>query len=212
MSEIFNFLFAQYKDYSTLHIVLEIIAIIFATFSVVYSWKNNILTYPTGLVSTGIFVYMMLQWNLYGDMIINGYYFYMSIYGWLLWSKKDTTNHNLLKISSTTPAERVNCIIIFGASVVGISAVYIYFDKFTYWWAYVDTFITGLFFVGMWLMAKRKIENWLFLILGDIIAIPLFFFKGYTLTSILNILLTIIAIYGYLSWKKTLQSEKQLLT
>ena len=212
MSEIFNFLFAQYKDYSTLHIVLEIIAIIFATFSVIYSWKNNILTYPTGLVSTGIFVYMMLQWNLYGDMIINGYYFYMSIYGWLLWSKKDTTNHNLLKISSTTPAERVNCIIIFGASVVGISAVYIYFDKFTYWWAYVDTFITGLFFVGMWLMAKRKIENWLFLILGDIIAIPLFFFKGYTLTSILNILLTIIAIYGYLSWKKTLQSEKQLLT
>jgi len=212
MSEIFNFLFAQYKDYSTLHIVLEIIAIIFATFSVIYSWKNNILTYPTGLVSTGIFVYMMLQWNLYGDMIINAYYFYMSIYGWLLWSKKDTTNHNLLKISSTTPAERVNCIIIFGASVVGISAVYIYFDKFTYWWAYVDTFITGLFFVGMWLMAKRKIENWLFLILGDIIAIPLFFFKGYTLTSILNILLTIIAIYGYLSWKKTLQSEKQLLT
>lgn len=212
MSEIFNFLFAQYKDYSTLHIVLEIIAIIFATFSVVYSWKNNILTYPTGIVSTGIFVYMMLQWNLYGDMIINAYYFYMSIYGWLLWSKKDTTDHDLLKITSINASERVNCIIIFTVSVIGISAVYIYFDKFTYWWAYVDTFITGLFFVGMWLMAKRKIENWLFLIAGDIIAIPLFFLKGYTLTSILNILLTVIAILGYLSWKKTLQSEKQLLT
>ena len=212
MSEILNFLFAQYKDYSTLHIVLEAIATVFATFSVVYSWKNNILVYPTGIISTGIFVYMMLQWNLYGDMIINAYYFFMSIYGWILWSKKDNANHDLLKISAMTAADRVNCIIIFMASVIGISAVYIYFDKFTYWWAYVDTFITGLFFVGMWLMAKRKIENWLFLIVGDIIAIPLFFFKGYTLTSILNIVLTIIAIYGYLSWKKTLQSENLSLT
>jgi nicotinamide mononucleotide transporter len=210
MGEIFDFLFAQYKDYSTLHIVLEAIATIFAIFSVVYSWKNNILTYPTGLISTGIFVYMMLQWNLYGDMIINAYYFYMSIYGWLLWSKKDSTNQDLLKISVMTPDDRVKSIIIFSVSVVGISAIYIYFDKFTYWWAYADTFITGLFFVGMWLMAKRKIENWLFLIVGDIIAIPLFFLKGYTLTSLLNVILTVIAIFGYLSWKKTLQSEKQL--
>lgn len=209
MAEVFNFLFSQYKEYSTLHIVLEAIATLFAVFSVVYSKKNNILVYPTGLISTGIFVYMMFQWDLYGDMIINAYYFYMSIYGWLLWSRKDAENHDLLKISVMNTDDKVKSAIIFGFSIIGISAVYIYFDKFTYWWAYVDTFITGLFFVGMWLMARRKIENWLFLIAGDIIAIPLFFLKGYTLTSILNIVLTVIAIFGYLSWKKTLQSEKQ---
>lgn len=209
MAEVFDFLFAQYKEYSTLHIVLEFIATLFAVFSVVYSKKNNILVYPTGLISTGIFVYMMFQWDLYGDMIINAYYFYMSIYGWLLWSKKDHENHDALKISSMDTGDKVKSAIIFGISIIGISVVYIYFDKFTYWWAFVDTFITGLFFVGMWLMARRKIENWLFLIAGDIIAIPLFFLKGYTLTSILNIVLTVIAIFGYLSWKKTLQSEKQ---
>lgn len=208
MTTIFDFLFGQYKDYSTLHIILELIATIFGIFSVVYSKKNNILVYPTGLISTAIYVYLLFQWHLYGDLIINAYYFYMSIYGWLLWSRKDNTNHDLLKITTMTASDRTKSAAIFLGSIIGVSIVYIYFNKFTYWWAYIDTFITGLFFVGMWLMAKRKIENWLFLIAGDIIAIPLFFLKGYTLTSILNIVLTIIAIFGYLSWKRALQSEK----
>lgn len=209
MITIFDFLFGQYKDYSTLHIILELIATIFGIFSVVYSKKNNILVYPTGLISTAIYVYLLFQWHLYGDLIINAYYFYMSIYGWLLWSRKDSTNHDLLKITTMLPSDRIKSAAIFMGSIIGVSVVYIYFNKFTYWWAYIDTFITGLFFVGMWLMAKRKIENWLFLIAGDIIAIPLFFLKGYTLTSILNIVLTIIAIFGYLSWKRVLQSEER---
>lgn len=209
MTTIFDFLFGQYKDYSTLHIVLELIATIFGIFSVVYSKKNNILVYPTGLISTAIYVYLLFQWHLYGDLIINAYYFYMSIYGWLLWSRKDSTNHDLLKITTMTASDRTKSASIFFAAIIGVSVIYIYFNKFTYWWAYIDTFITGLFFVGMWLMAKRKIENWLFLIAGDIIAIPLFFLKGYTLTSILNIVLTIIAIFGYLSWKRVLQSEER---
>ncbi|RWW93820.1 nicotinamide riboside transporter PnuC [Flavobacterium cerinum] len=208
MITIFDFLFGQYKDYSTLHIILELIATIFGIFSVVYSKKNNILVYPTGLISTAIYVYLLFKWHLYGDLIINAYYFYMSIYGWLLWSRKDNTNHDLLKITMMTASDRTKSAVIFLGSIIGVSIVYIYFNKFTYWWAYIDTFITGLFFVGMWLMAKRKIENWLFLIAGDIIAIPLFFLKGYTLTSILNIVLTIIAIFGYLSWKRALQNEK----
>lgn len=211
MIDFFNFLFSQYSTYSTTHIVLEAVATLFAVASVIYSKKNNILVYPTGIVSTGIFVYMMYQWSLYGDMIINVYYFYMSFYGWLLWSRKDNTDHDLLKISNMTAKDKINSFLIFALSVIGISIVYIYFDKFTYWWAFVDTFITGLFFVGMWLMAKRKIENWLFLIAGDVIAIPLFFLKGYTLTSILNLILTVIAIFGYLAWKKILQEEKQIV-
>lgn len=209
MITIFDFLFGQYKDYSTIHIILEFIATIFGIFSVVYSKKNNILVYPTGLISTAIYVYLLFQWHLYGDLIINAYYFYMSIYGWLLWSRKDSTNHDLLKITTMTASDKAKSAAIFFAAIIGVSVIYIYFNKFTYWWAYIDTFITGLFFVGMWLMAKRKIENWLFLIAGDIIAIPLFFLKGYTLTSILNIVLTIIAIFGYLSWKRVLQSEER---
>jgi nicotinamide mononucleotide transporter len=209
MTEAADFLFGQYKGYSTFHIILEAIAVIFAIFSVVYSKKNNILVYPTGIVSTAIFVYLLFVWNLYGEMIINAYYFIMSIYGWLLWSRKDGFNHDLLKISRMNAKDYLISALIFIISVIFVSGVYVKFEKFTYWWAYVDVFITGLFFVGMWLLAKRKPENWLFLIVGDIIAVPLFFLKGYTLTSILNIVLTIIAIYGYFAWKRILLNEEQ---
>lgn len=209
MGDVFQFLFGQYKEYSNLNIVLEAVALTLGIFSVVYSKKNSILVYPTGIVSTLIYVYMMYQWQLYGDMIINAYYFYMSIYGWVLWSRKDSHNNATLKISGMNAKDNIRCIAIFSISVIFVSGVFAIFGLYTKWWAYVDTFITGLFFVGMWLMAKRKVENWLFLIAGDIIAVPLFFLKGYTLTSILNIVLTIIAIYGYIAWKKILLSEKQ---
>jgi nicotinamide mononucleotide transporter len=87
-----------------------------------------------------------------------------------------------------------------------VVSVYHYFGKFTTWYAYVDTVITGIFFVGMWLMAKRKVENWIFWIIGDVISIPLYFAKGYTFTSFQYIVFTVVAIFGYLEWKKILNS------
>lgn len=209
MHEIFEFLFGQYRGYQTIDIVLEIVAVVFGIFSVIYSAKNNILVYPTGLVSTAIFVYLLYKSSLYGDMIINAYYFYMSVYGWLLWNRKDEAGTAELKITRMTAKDNVVIMRIFVVSVIFVAFVYHYDGKFIYWWAYVDTFITGLFFIGMWLLAKRKLENWLFLIVGDIIAVPLFYLKGLTFTSILNIVLTIIAIFGYLAWKKTLAGHIQ---
>ena len=83
----------------------------------------------------------------------------------------------------------------------------LFFNKFTTWYSYVDTLLTGLFFVGMWLMAKRKVENWIFWIIGDVISIPLYFIKGYTFTSLQFLIFTIVAIYGYLEWKKILNNS-----
>ena len=83
----------------------------------------------------------------------------------------------------------------------------VFFDKFTHWYSYVDTLVTGIFFVGMWLMAKRKIENWILWIIGDIISIPMYFYKGYAFTSIQYFIFTIIAILGYLEWKKVIQQK-----
>lgn len=208
MTDFFDFFFSQFEGYTPLFLILELTAILFGLLSVIYSAKNNILVYPTGIISTFIFVYILYTANLYGDLIINAYYFYMSAYGWFLWSRKDRYNHELLKISSVTVKENKKCLAIFIVSVIFVALVYHFFDMFNQWWAYVDTFITGLFFIGMWLLAKRKIENWLYLIAGDIIAIPLFFYKGLIFTGFFYIVLTIIAIFGYLSWKKTLLSEK----
>ena len=204
-----EYFFSQYATYSTLDIVLEIVAVIFGLFSVWYAKKDDILVFPTGLVSTFIYVYLLWKWTLWGDMMINGYYFIMSIYGWYHWTRKkgDTVEFPISVISNH---EKRIAIIIFIFTVAFVVSVYHYFDKFTTWYAYVDTFITGIFFIGMWLMAKRKIENWIFWIIGDVISIPLYFAKGFTFTSFQYIIFTIVAVYGYLEWKRTLDSSSKL--
>ena len=83
-----EFLFSQYKDYSNVFIFLELTAVVFGIISVLFARKNNILVYPTGLVSTLIYVYILLEWKLFGDFIINIYYSVMSILGWYLWIRK----------------------------------------------------------------------------------------------------------------------------
>lgn len=203
MTEIFNFLFEQYKTYETIDIVLEIIAVIFGFLSVWYSKKNKVLVFPTGMISTLIFVYLLLKWELLGDMMINAYYFIMSIYGWYIWTYKSDGEHET-PISKTTYKEKKISVLIFIATLIFVYAVYTYFEKWTNWTAYVDTFTTAIFFVGMWLMAKRKIENWIFWIIGDLISVPLYLYKGFTFTSFQYFGFTFIAIFGYLTWKKNL--------
>lgn len=209
MSEIIDFLFGQYSESSTVDIVLEITAVIFGFLSVWYSKQNKVLVFPTGMISTAIFVYLLLKWELLGDMMINGYYFIMSVYGWYIWTRKVDETH-VTPISRTTPKEKKISILIFIATLVFVYFVYETFDKWTSWTAYVDTITTAVFFVGMWLMARRKIENWIYWIIGDIISVPLYFYKGFTFTSLQYLLFTFIAIFGYLAWKKTLDKSPSI--
>lgn len=202
----FDYFFSQYNDYPVHEVYLEIIAMLFGLCSVWYAKKDNIWVFPTGLISTSIYAYLLWQWSLLGDSMINVYYFIMSIYGWYHWTRK-RGDVDEFPISVMNHKEKVMAIIIFILTVVFVVVVYLYFDKFTSWYSYLDTLLTAIFFVGMWLMAKRKIENWIFWILGDMLSIPLYFAKGYTFTSFQYLIFTIIAVYGYLEWKKTLNSS-----
>jgi nicotinamide mononucleotide transporter len=208
MSQIFSFLFEQYSSYAILDIVLEIMAVFFGFASVWYSKQNNILVFPTGLISTSIFVYLLFKWQLLGDMMINGYYFIMSLYGWYIWTRKVDAK-NVTPISRATKSEKIIAVIIFALTLVLVYQVYQFYDMWTNWVAYVDTLTTALFFVGMWLMAKRKIENWYFWVVADIISIPLYLYKGLTFTSIQYFGFTILAIFGFLAWKKNLSNSIQ---
>jgi nicotinamide mononucleotide transporter len=203
MLEIFNSLFEQYKTYAVIDIILEIVAVIFGFLSVWFSKQNKIWVFPTGIISTLIFVYLLLKWELLGDMMINAYYFIMSIYGWYVWTRKVDATH-VTPISKTTAKEKKIAVTLFIAALLFVFIVYKSFDKWTSWVAYVDTITTAIFFVGMWLMAKRKIENWLFWIVGDLISVPLYLYKGFTFTSFQYFGFTFIAIFGYLAWKKNL--------
>ena len=211
MNAVFDFFFGQYAGYETSSIILEIIAVIFGLLSVWYSKQNNILVYPTGMISTSIFVYLLLKWGLLGDMMINVYYFSMSVYGWYVWTRKVDGEH-VTPITKTTKRENIQSVGIFFATMLAIVLVYEVFDKWEAWYSYTDIFTTAIFFVGMWLMAKKKIENWIYWIVGDIISVPLYFYKGLMFSTILYLILTIIAIYGYFSWKKLLYKKVEVLT
>ena len=201
-----EYFFSQYKNYPIHEITLELIAIVFGLASVWFAKKDNIWVFPTGIVNTAIYTYLLWKWSLLGDMMINGYYFIMSLYGWYNWTRK-SEDISKISISKISAREKIISTIIFVITIIFVTIVYLIFDKLTTWFAYVDTFITGIFFVGMWLMAKKKIENWIFWIIGDLISIPLYFIKGYTFTSFQYLVFTIIALYGYLEWKKILNNN-----
>ncbi len=203
----FDFLFQQYSQYNELDIFFEIVAVIFGLLSVWFSKNNNILVYPTGMISTSIFTYLLFKWGLLGDMMINVYYFIMSIYGWYIWTRKK--NNIVTPISKISNYEKKISLSIFISSLIFVYGIYNYFDKWGSLTSYIDNITTAIFFVGMWLMAKRKIENWIFWIIGDVISVPLYFYKGLTFTSLQYFIFTIIAISGYYSWKKILNKSNQ---
>ena len=203
MSPIFDWFFAQYAEVPTHLIVLELIGVFFGFLSVWFSKQDNILVYPTGIISTAIFVYILAVYGLLGDMMINAYYFAMSIYGWYIWTRKVDAIH-YTPITKATKTENKQSIYIFIATLIFVFAVYEFYDKWNSWTAYVDTITTAIFFVGMWLMAKKKLENWIYWIIGDLISVPLYLYKGLVFTSFQYLLFTIIAIYGYRAWKRNL--------
>lgn len=201
---LFDFFFGQYAAYSVQDIALEITAVFLGLASVWYAKQNKIAVYPTGMISTAIFVYLLWKWLLLGDMLINAYYFIMSVYGWFYWLQKKG-GQSLHPIAQINRKETFISVGLFLASIIGVYQIYLYFDLWTSWTAYIDTFTTALFFVGMWLMARRKIEHWIFWIIGDVISVPLYFYKGLTITSLQYIIFTFIAIYGYRAWKQDLK-------
>lgn len=208
MSPIFEFFFGQYRGYETHIIGLEVAGIVFGLISSLCSMRNSVWVYPTGIVSTLIFVYILLKFNLLGDTIINGYYFVMSIYGWYIWTKKVTPTQTT-PITKATKNDYTYSLGIFLSTMFFIYIIYYVFEKFEGWASYIDILTTGLFFVGMWMLAKKKLENWLFLLMGNVISVPLYFYKGLTLSSFLYVIFVIISIFGYLAWKKILNNRLQ---
>jgi nicotinamide mononucleotide transporter len=208
MNPIFDFLVEPYQNYNTLDIVLEAVAVLLGLLSVWFAKRDHIAVYPSGMLSTGIFVYILFQANLLGDMLINAYFFVMSIYGWYFWIQKEG-NQVLNPIAKMNSKEFKWAIVLFFGAVLFVIGIYLFFDKWTDWTAPVDTFTTALFFVGMWLMARRKIEHWIFWIVGDVISVPLYLYKGLGLTSIQYLIFTLIAILGYIQWKKAYNKELQ---
>ena len=208
MNPIFDFFIAPYKEYSITDISLEGIEVVMGFLSVWFAKKDKIEVYPTGMISTAIYVYLLLKAGLMGDFLINAYYFIMSIYGWIFWTqqKEGVVLHQIDRMNRS---EKKWSVFLFILSMLFVGGVYGLLGKWNSWTAPVDTFTTALFFVGMWLMARRKIAHWIFWIVGDVISIPLYLYKGLALTSFQYLIFTIIAIFGFIEWKKVYNSNRQ---
>ena len=189
---------------------LEFIAVIFGFLSVWFAKENNVLVYPAGILSTAIFVYILTISELYGDATINGYYFLMSFYGWYFWTQKKS-GQIINQVGRASLNEKIGSIFLFVFGIIAIFLIYNYFNKWSTVSAYIDTLTTGIFFVAMWLMSRRKIEHWTFWIIGDVLSVPLYIYKGLFLTAIQYFVFTIIAIMGYREWKKIIQKHQEIV-
>lgn len=218
MAALFDWLFGQYADYPTLSIVLELIGVVFGVASVLLARRTSILAFPIGLISTAIFVYLLWQWQLFGDMLINAYYSAMSIYGWINWSQhKDGAQPDHVQIEHIEQRD-VPILATLSVLTVGFVALIYYLrpvinNNFSFdgavlglhlftWVDYTDMVTTALFLMAMWLMARRKIEHWLLWIVADSISVPLYFYKGLTFTALQYAVFTLIAIWAYYEWQR----------
>ncbi len=201
----------------------EIIAVTTGIASVWFARKESILVYPVGIVSVLLYVYICINVGLYADAAINFYYFAVSGYGWYYWKhggkyqriKKEHELDSLMmgeeKGSEEAEISRydagINFMLFFITLIIGFGVGYL-LNTFTnstvpYW----DGITTAIFFTAMWLMAKKKIENWIYWLIGDAACIPLFLYKGLCLSSLQYFIFTALAIAGYLSWYNRLQKK-----
>lgn len=203
MDSIIDFFINSYSETPFNMILLEFIAFVFGIISVVYAQKENILVFPTGIISTVITVYILFDAQYFGDMMMNLYYSSMSIYGWWNWTRPKNDN-STIKITYTSFNERIIALALFILTIIVTYTVYIFNITTIELVNYIDIFTSAIFFVAMWFMANKKIENWIFWIIGDLITIPLYSYRGLGMLSIQYLIFTILAIQGYNQWKKSL--------
>ena len=186
----------------------EFIGVFAGISSVWFSRKENILVYPVGLINTIIYIYISVKGHLLGEASVNLYYTLMSIYGWLLWSKKDhIKNEAILHITNSNAKEWMIQLLFFAAFYFAIF--------FSLTWAkqafapeaipWADAFASATAYTGMWLMARKKVESWIWWIATNLASIPLYFIKGYVFTSVQFLALLILAIAGLVSWQKKVE-------
>jgi len=182
---------------------LELIAVIAGIASVWYSRKESILVYPIGLVNTTIYIYLSFKGHLLGEASVNLYYTLMSLWGWYLWTRVDPNKHTIiLQITISNARDWIHQILFFLAFYFSLYFSLTYLKKEfapeAIPWA--DALASAAAYTGMWLMAKKKVESWIWWIITNIASIPLYFVKGYTFTSVQFIVLLVLAIAGLKSW------------
>jgi len=179
---------------------LEVFGVVFSLLYLLFSIRQNILLWPSGMIAAILYMVVFYQSKFYADMGLNGYYFVISIYGWLLWSKRKSKSGEGLPVSRISLKQGMVLALITLVAFVGIGLI---LDRFTdspipYW----DAFTTALSFTATWMLAKKIIEHWILWVIIDLVSMALYLYRGLYPTLLLFAVYTIMAVIGYLQWKK----------
>ncbi|MBB6110473.1 nicotinamide riboside transporter PnuC [Mucilaginibacter lappiensis] len=174
------------------------LAVVLGVAEVLLARVNNIWLYPAGILGTALSILLLMEAQLYAESLLNVYYIVMSVYGWIYWIKK--RDQPSVKVTWSTKTE---WIISLSISLGGWAVLYFLLRYFTpsnvpLW----DAFVSSTAWAGMWLLARRKIENWIFLNISNLFAVPLLFYKKLPMFAALTIFLFIVACFGYFDWKR----------
>ncbi len=181
----------------------EWFGVFFSVIQVLLARKNNSNNYLFGIAGISLTLYVMVSAKLYAEFTLNLYYLVMSIYGWLYW--KFGRQKSEAVISETTANEKI---ITVGIVVASFCIFYYFLTHHTDSdVAILDSVVSAFAWAGMWLMARRKIENWILLNISNSIAIPLLIHKDLYLYAGLTAFLFIVAISGYLKWRKIINDR-----
>ena len=204
MGEVYDFFLSSYSDYSRVDIILEFLAFWFGIISVVFAKKQNILVYPTGIICTIITMYLMYKVSLLGHILVNLLYTIISFFGWWNWSRREN-NDLVVKVSKFTYNDLTKSLLIFFFIVfVAYFAHDFFATNFEGQIKELDILTSGIFVTAMWLMANKKLENWILWIIGNVITIPLYLSSDKIILSIQYVIFTILAVQAYIEWKKSL--------
>ncbi len=181
----------------------EWFGVLFSVIQVLLARKNNVNNYLFGIAGILLTLYVMLTSKLYAEFTLNLYYLIMSLYGWMYW--KFGKQKSEREISVTTSTEKW----IAGGIVLGTFILFWFFlthytDSDVPVW---DSLVSAFAWAGMWLMARRKIENWIILNISNIISIPLMIHKELYLYAVLTSFLFLVAIFGYIEWQKIIKAN-----
>lgn len=188
--------------------IYELAGLIFGILAVWYLIKESILTWPAGILYVLVSFFVFWKIRLYGDLLLHVIFLVLNFYGWFFWifGKKDDQKE--LPITSFTPMQNL---LIIGLSGLGIMLFGYFLENINHIWDHIppaalpywDSTTSVLSITGIWLMTKKKIENWYYWFVVDVLACGIYFYKGIYFYSFLYGVYIAMAVSGYLTWKKS---------
>lgn len=182
---------------------VEILGVVFSLLYLLFSIRQNILLWPAGMISAILYMVVFFHSKFYADMGLNAYYFFISIYGWIVWSRGKSGSGEGLQITRIALKQGLVLTLITALAFAGIGII---LDHFTdspvpYW----DAFTTALSFTATWMLARKILEHWILWLIIDVVSMALYLYRGLYPTLLLFGVYSIMAVVGFIQWRRTIQ-------